>query len=181
LIRRKAEGDDRGELHGKTEGEAAMRARSNLALSLTLGLTLATALGLAAGAARAGDLEGYMILPMVLDTEGSLNGVDVACTGIGDAKLDPKWAAYPIRVEFSNFNNEYMTDAAVVLTTAKGQPLIAVTCEGPWILMRPAKGDYAVYAQLMDSDAKPRSSRFTVPSHGQKRVVLQFPDADPNR
>jgi hypothetical protein len=152
-----------------------MRARSPLAISLAL------ALGLAAGAARAGDVEDYMILPMVLDTEDSVNGVDVACTGIGDAKLDPKWAAYPIRVEFSNAKNEYMTDAAVVLTTAKGKPLLAVTCEGPWILLRPAKGDYAVYAQLMESDTKPRSSRFTVPAQGQKRVVLQFPDADSNR
>lgn len=148
-----------------------MRARSPLAVAL------AAALGLAAGASRATDIQDIMIQPMALDTEDSFNGVDVACTGIGETRLDPKWAAYPIRVEFSDAKNEYMTDAAVVLTTAKGKPLLALTCEGPWVLMRPHPGSYAVYAQLMDSAAKPRSSRFTVPAHGQKRVVLQFPDA----
>lgn len=148
-----------------------MRVRAPLALSLVL------ALGLAAGASRATDIEDIMVQPMALDTEDSINGVDVACTGVGETRLDPKWAAYPIRVEFSDAKNEYMTDAAVVLTTAKGKPLLVVTCEGPWVLLRPARGSYAVYAKLMDSDAKPRSSRFTVPARGQKRVVLQFPDA----
>jgi hypothetical protein len=70
-----------------------------------------------------------------------------------------------------------MTDAAVALLDAKAHSVLTVRCDGPWVLLKPAAGTYAVYALLMDSGAMPRSAGFTVPKHGQKRVVLQFPDA----
>jgi hypothetical protein len=43
--------------------------------------------------------------------------------------------------------------------------------------MKPPPGTYSVYAHLMDTVTQPRGARFTVPAHGQKRVVLQFPDS----
>ncbi len=111
------------------------------------------------------------------DSEATVNGVEVACTGVADTRADPKWAAFPVRVEFSGAQNEYMIDAVVALVNAKGKPVAVIRCEGPWLLLKPAPGEYSVFAKLVDSSAKPRSARFTTPKHGQQRVVLQFPDA----
>lgn len=114
---------------------------------------------------------------MAVDQDVVIGGVHLACTGIGDTRADPKWAAYPIRVEFSDAKNQYMVDALVALVDAKGEAVLMVRCDSPWLLMKPSPGTYTVYAQLMDSAAKMRSARFTVSTHGQRRVVLQFPDA----
>jgi hypothetical protein len=115
--------------------------------------------------------------PLAVDQPVTLGGVELACTGIGDTRADPKWAAYPIRVEFSNAKNEYMVDALVALADAKNELVLVVRCDGPWLLMKPPPGTYAVYAHLMGAGSQLRGARFTVPTHGQKRVVLQFPDA----
>lgn len=117
------------------------------------------------------------VAPMPMDRELEMDGVGLACTGVGETRADPKWAAYPIRVEFSNAKDEYMIDALVALANAKGEMVLTVRCDGPWLLLKPPPGTYAVYAQLADSAAMPRSARFTVPAKGQKRVVLQFPGA----
>jgi hypothetical protein len=114
---------------------------------------------------------------MAVDKEVVIGGVPVACTGIGETRQDPKWAAYPIRVEFSDAKNEYMTDALVALVDTKGEAVLMVRCDSPWLLLKPPPGTYAVYAQLMDTAVRMRSARFTVPKSGQKRVVLQFPDS----
>ena len=115
--------------------------------------------------------------PMMVDRDVTVSGVQLACTGIGDTRNDPKWAAYPIRVEFSDAKSEYMTDAVVALVDARGEAVLVVRCDSPWLLLKPPPGSYAVYSRLMGSTAQPRSARFTVPVRGQKRVVLQFPDA----
>lgn len=120
---------------------------------------------------------GIEIERMAVDQDLVIDGVQLACTGIGDTRTDPKWAAYPIRVEFSDAKNEYMVDALVALVDVKGEAVLMVRCDSPWLLLKPPPGTYAVYAQLMDSAARMRSARFTVPTHGQKRVVLQFPDS----
>jgi hypothetical protein len=112
-----------------------------------------------------------------VDQGAEVAGIPVACTGMGETRLDPKWAAYPVRVEFSNGRAEYLTDAQIVLTDAKGRPLLKVSCAAPWILLKPRAGNYAVQGQLLDGSAKPRSAPFKVPPKGQIRVVLEFPDA----
>ena len=65
----------------------------------------------------------------------------------------------------------------ISLSDRAGRPLLAVTCEGPWVLMKLARGTYKVQASLVGSAAKPRSSIIKPPLKGQMRVVLQFPDA----
>jgi hypothetical protein len=112
-----------------------------------------------------------------VDQGTNVAGIPVACTGMGETRQDPKWADYPVRVEFSNARAEYLTDAQIVLTTATGKPLLKVSCAAPWVLLKPSAGSYAVYGQLLDSGAKPRSAPFKVPSKGQIRVVLEFPDS----
>jgi hypothetical protein len=130
---------------------------------------------LAASSAQPGATLPVQTLPVDQGTEAG--GIQVACTGMGETRLDPKWTEYPVRVEFSNARAEYLTDAQIVLTDAKGKPLLKVSCAAPWVLLKPPAGNYAVYGELLEGNAKPRSAPFKAPSKGQIRVVLQFPDA----
>jgi hypothetical protein len=112
-----------------------------------------------------------------IDSPTVMNGVEVACTGIGQTRLEPRWQDYGVRVEFSNARNEYLTGGAIVLRDSAGRELMNLSCEAPWILLRLPRGAYRVDGRLLDSAAKPRSAPFAPPAHGQLRVVLQFPDA----
>jgi hypothetical protein len=117
-----------------------------------------------------------VIVPV--DAELKLNGVGVACTGIGaDARALPKWQAYGVRVEFSNIRNEYLPGGAIRLRDAAGRELLSVQCEAPWILLQLPDGAYQVEGRLPDPNIKPRSARISTPTRAQQRVVLQFPDA----
>jgi hypothetical protein len=112
-----------------------------------------------------------------LDTSVAIPGGEAACTGIGQTRDDPRWAAYPVRVEVSDAKNQYLADATIVVKDAKGRPIIQASCAGPWLLLKLAPGAYSAFAQLSNSPARPRSAPFHTPSKGQLRVVLQFPDA----
>jgi hypothetical protein len=111
------------------------------------------------------------------DAPTIVNGVDLACTGIGQTRKDTRWEAYGVRLEFSNARNEYLTGAVVVVRDARGRELVNVACDAPWILLKLPKGAYRVDGRLLESAAKPRSAPFRAPASGQLRVVLQFPDA----
>lgn len=124
-----------------------------------------------AGAARAE--------PTVLavDAETEVGGVPVACTGIGQTRLDAKWQAYGVRVEFSNALNEYLVGGAVSVRDRAGKNLLDVTCDAPWVLIKLPPGAYVVEGRILGSQAKPRTAPFSPPATGQMRLVLQFPDA----
>ncbi len=40
--------------------------------------------------------------PVPMDTPLPIDGGEMVCTGIGSGKDDPRWADYPVRIEFSN-------------------------------------------------------------------------------
>lgn len=116
-----------------------------------------------------------VILPV--DVAQTVNGVEVACTGIGaDARQASEWATYPVRVEFSNARNEYLVGATVQLSDGTGRELLTVACDAPWVLLRLPEGRYRVTAHMLDAAAAPRSATFQAPDVGQLRVVLQFRD-----
>lgn len=111
-----------------------------------------------------------------MDNPITINGVDTVCTGIGDeAQHDPRWKAYPIRVEFSNGGAQYLSGAHVVLSSTGGKTLAALDCAGPWVLFKLGPGNYTVSATLLSNQGGgERSATFSPPATGQKRVVLQF-------
>jgi len=147
---------------------------NRFALVAFAGAVLSATAALAAGGPAVLDQPAQTV---ALDSQTTINGVAVACTGIGDTRADAKWATYPIRVEFSGARNEYMSEAVAALIDGKGKTVAVVRCDGPWLLLKPAPGDYSVFAKLVDSPAKPRSARFTTPKSRQQRIVLQFPDS----
>jgi hypothetical protein len=114
--------------------------------------------------------------PVPLDTPTTIAGVDTVCTGIGEeAQKDPRWLAYPVRVEFSNGGAQYLSGAHVELTTAGGRPILGLDCQGSWVLFRLKPGAYKVTATLMSQPGGGTSSAtFSPPRSGQKRIVLDF-------
>jgi hypothetical protein len=116
-------------------------------------------------------------LPM--DTPITVNGIETACSGIGDApKTDPRWPAYPVRVEFSNGGAQYLSGAHVTLSEG-GKTLTSFDCSGAWVLFKNLKPGvtYKVAATITGQPAGEKSATFTPPASGQKRVVIQYPVA----
>ncbi|HEY5048827.1 MAG TPA: hypothetical protein VII49_12495 [Rhizomicrobium sp.] len=113
---------------------------------------------------------------IAMDQPVTIGAVDTVCTGIGDdAQHDPRWLAYPVRIEFSNGGAQYLSGAHVELSTASGQPLAALDCAGPWVLFKLGPGHYKVNATLTGQQGGGTSSAtFSPPEKGQKRVVLGF-------
>ncbi|HEY7852160.1 MAG TPA: hypothetical protein VIB82_04245 [Caulobacteraceae bacterium] len=111
-----------------------------------------------------------------LDTQRNVGGVTIACTGIGQQKNDPRWQAFPIRVEFAAPGGDYLSDEALSVMDHAGKTLASVTCEGPWILLRPdAPGAYTFKGWVPGVPAPARGGGFRIPAKGQTRLVLQFP------
>lgn len=136
---------------------------------------LAAAIGMAASPPP--QIEGP-IQRVALDQSVTVDKVEVACTGIGlTARSDPRWAAYPVRVEFAAPNGDYFSDEIVSLSTAAGEHLISVSCEGPWVLLKLPAGRYTIAARLNDVAAATQSATFSPPRSGQKLVMIHFPDA----
>jgi hypothetical protein len=111
------------------------------------------------------------------DTEATVDGVQVGCAGVGETKLNAHWVEYPVRVEFADAHNKYLADGEIAVRDAKGRPVVAVRCEGPWILLKLKPGAYHLEGRLIDIPAKPQGATFKPPSKGQMRLVLTFPDA----
>ena len=137
----------------------------------TLTLPAIAALTLGAGSALAADR-----VAVPLDGEITVGGVGGGCTGIGQTKDDPKWLTYPVRIEFSNPRREYLADADVEVATARGRPLVSVSCEGAWVLLRLPPGSYSVRAKLNNSKTPAATIKVRAPAHGQARAVVVFPD-----
>jgi hypothetical protein len=108
-----------------------------------------------------------------LDGSIVIAGVEVGCTGIGQTKNDPKWLAYPVRLEFADPSHAYLANERVILIAPGGERLFEVACEGPWILMKlPPGRPYKVIAEV--PGAPPQTAVIRAPAHGQQRVVLTF-------
>jgi hypothetical protein len=118
--------------------------------------------------------------PMAMDTPVAFGGMQTVCTGVGSAKDNPQWSAYPIRIEFSNGGAQYLSGAHVTIDSG-GTQVADVNCAGPWLLLKGAPGSYHVTASINGSDAKPATARFAMGSGAQKRVELRFPDFQPNQ
>ena len=114
--------------------------------------------------------------PMPMDAPTTIGGVDTVCTGIGEeAQKDPRWLAYPVRIEFSNGGAQYLSGAHVELATAGGKPILNLDCQGAWVLFHLGPGSYKVTATLMSQPGGgTASATFSPPHSGQKRVVLDF-------
>jgi hypothetical protein len=117
--------------------------------------------------------------PMSMDKPVQMNGLETVCTGVGETKDDPQWLSYPVRIEFSNGGAQYLSGATVRIS--RGADTVAtLDCPGAWVLLRGAPGAYRVDASIDNSSARPVNAAFRMGSGGQKRIILRFPDFQPN-
>ena len=130
-------------------------------------ITGATAAALFAVAAQADN-------SITMDQPVTVSGIEAVCTGIGDAKTDPRWSAYPIRVEFANKAGQSVAGAHVTLAKADGAALAQFDCGANWVLFKLAPGKYKVTATISEETGGTVSASFAPPAKGQKRVSLRF-------
>src|SRR5437868_7000466 len=110
----------------------------------------------------------------VQDTPTTVNGVEVVCTGVGSAKEDPRWSAYPVKIVLATTGGANLANAHVSLAKG-GREIAAIDCDGAWVLFRPARGSYSATATLVGGSGLSRTVNFTAPSSGQKEVTISFP------
>ncbi len=113
------------------------------------------------------------------DEPVQMNGVKYACTGVGDdAKEDPRWAEFAMRIEFANRDAEYLADVTVSVTDAKGEKLFEdARCDSPWFLADLPAGKYTIAATV---EGVTKTAKFTSPKSGQSRIVVRFPELPAN-
>lgn len=112
----------------------------------------------------------------VPDVEMTQNGVQFACTGIAEARDDPKWEGYPLKVVFASKNGQFIGRVRVTLESDSGHPLVDVFCLTPWFVARVPQGDYQISAWATNGAEK--STTISVPADKQKTQHLHFPDGN---
>lgn len=108
----------------------------------------------------------------VQDTPTAINGVEMVCTGVGSAKDDPRWGAYPIKVVLATAGGANLANAHVSLSKG-GKEIAALDCDAPWILFKAPPGNYSVTASLIGGSGQSHSANVTAGT-AQKEVTLTF-------
>jgi len=107
------------------------------------------------------------------DRPTPVSGIEVVCTGIGSSvREDPRWQAYPLKVEVAGANGQFLGNVSVAFER-DGQTLVRVACGGPWVLARLSPGAYIVTASF---EGQSTSSTVNVPLEWQGRLILRFPE-----
>ncbi|MEQ1753062.1 MAG: hypothetical protein ABL973_02895 [Micropepsaceae bacterium] len=108
------------------------------------------------------------------DQSVDVNGFELACTGIGDeAQNDPRWKAFPVRLEFAGGRAQYLADVKVTVTNAAGTELFKVQCDSPWLLAKLQPGKYQVRGDFRGIQ---KTSNFMAPKKGQARIIVRYPE-----
>ncbi|HVZ69702.1 MAG TPA: hypothetical protein VG891_09575 [Rhizomicrobium sp.] len=115
------------------------------------------------------------------DKPVTIGSLVVLCTGTGSSKDTVDWQSYPVRVEFSNAAAQFLSGMNVKLSDGSNT-VAQFTCWAPWVLFKaPSGGNYKLTASLAGrADSPVKSATFAIPSSGQKRVVIAFPEIQAN-
>src|SRR3984885_3054972 len=108
----------------------------------------------------------------VQDTPTNINGVDTVCTGVGSAKDDPRWKAYPVKIVLATAGGADLANAHITLTKG-GQTVVETDCDAPWVLFKAPPGQYTATATLIGGSGQSHSASFTS-SSAQKEVTIVF-------
>jgi hypothetical protein len=101
--------------------------------------------------------------------------VSTVCTGIGlDAREDPRWKDYPLRIEIAGKEGQYLGDAVVEITGGELNEELALRCSGPWVLVDVPAGRYDVTVHA-GHEGPLKHAKVTV-GDTQKRLVMHFPN-----
>ncbi|MSP94346.1 MAG: hypothetical protein EXR00_03675 [Alphaproteobacteria bacterium] len=97
-------------------------------------------------------------------------GIETVCTGVGlEARTDPKWSAYPLKLEFVGKFGQMLGGTKV--TVSGNGHTVDVHCSGPWVLMKLPAGSYHMSADVADAGHKEMNIR--VPS----KLTIRYPNS----
>src|SRR5579872_7155118 len=83
---------------------------------------------------------------LAMDAPTNVAGVETVCTGVSlDARQDPRWTGYGLKVEIAGEGGKYLGSEVVTLRKT-GKVLLEVDCGGPWLLFQLPPGRYDVEA-----------------------------------
>jgi hypothetical protein len=102
-----------------------------------------------------------------------VRGVQAVCTGLDPAtRDDPRWEAYPLKLEFHGADGRLVAFAQVSIRDMRGRNIVSVRCPSSWLLLGLPAGDYKA------SVAAPQGALddvgFVVPRKGQKSVMVRL-------
>ncbi len=110
----------------------------------------------------------------VQDTPATINGVETVCTGVGSAKDDPRWSAYPVKIVLATAGGANLANAHFSLSKG-GQEVMATDCDAPWILFKAPAGSYTATASLIGGSGQSHSANFSTSGSGaQKTMTITF-------
>jgi len=110
----------------------------------------------------------------VQDTPVAINGVETVCTGVGSAKDDPRWSAYPVKIVLATMGGANLANAHVSLAKG-GKEVAGMDCDAPWILFKAPAGSYTATASLIGGSGQSHSANFTTSGSGaQKEITITF-------
>ena len=114
----------------------------------------------------------------VQDTPTTINGIETVCTGVGSAKDDPRWKAYPVKIVLATTGGANLANAHVSLIK-DNKEVAGLDCDAPWILFKPPAGSYTATATLIGGSGIAHANFSTAGSGAQKEITLLFPRSEP--
>ena len=110
---------------------------------------------------------------MPIDQETSVNGIQAACTGVGDQQENnARWSQYPVKVVVSGTGHQFFAGETVSITKSGGEQVAQMTCNAPWVLMKLEPGAYHATVDLPGHPTK--TVAFNAPSSGQREVNVVY-------
>jgi hypothetical protein len=109
----------------------------------------------------------------VQDQPVMIGGVETVCTGVGSAKDNPAWSAYPVKLVFANPAGQNL--AAIHVAVMQGaKPVVETDCDAPWVLMKLPAGSYSVAATTEGRAATGRTN-FSTKGGAQQEITVTLP------
>ncbi len=128
----------------------------------------------ALAAALIGAAPAFAATNLPLNSPTTVNGVDAACTGVGDdAQKDARWTAYPLKIVFSGKDGQLLADVDVTVSR-DGKEAVSAHCGGAWLLFKLPAGRYRITGV---HEGQSTEAKTFVPASGQGRVILRFPNS----
>jgi hypothetical protein len=109
----------------------------------------------------------------VQDTPTTMNGVETVCTGVGSAKDDPRWGAYPVKIVIANTTGQNLAAMNVSLSM-NGKSVVQTTCDAPWVLFKVPAGHYSATATMATPPGMTKKADFTTSGKGQQEITITF-------
>jgi hypothetical protein len=115
----------------------------------------------------------------VQDQPAVIGGIETVCTGVGSAKDNPAWSAYPVKLVFANPAGQNLAQVHVAVMQG-AKPVVETDCDAPWLLMKLPAGSYSAAATVPGS-AGPRVGKASFATKGgaQQTVTVMLPRSEP--